>query len=55
LNRDISRILGICTQELIILEREYLRLIDYDVYVSQEEYDEYLGGLKKFFEDEAND
>lgn len=32
-----------------MLEQEFLRIIDYNIFVSPEEYNEYLDGLYEFF------
>jgi hypothetical protein len=47
--RGVSQALKVPLQEICILEREFLRLIDYSVYTSTEEYQQVLESLKDFF------
>jgi len=53
-NSDISLILGIHIQELNLLELEFLRLMDYDIVVTEEEFEQYGEALKQFFADQKN-
>lgn len=49
LNSSVAQLAGMSLQELNMLEQEFLRIIDYNLFVSPEEYNEYLDGLHDFF------
>ena len=49
LNHTVGEITGLEVSEVNILELEFLRILDFDIRVSNDEYDEYFEGLTKFF------
>lgn len=49
LNSSVAQLAGMSLQELNMLEQEFLRIIDYDLFVSPEEYNDYLDGVHDFF------
>lgn len=55
LNKIISILADIRLEEINILEKEFLRIIEYDLYITDEEHQEYVDALIKFFEDQEND
>ena len=46
-NKDYSRMCGISTGELLELELEFLKYIDFNIYVKYEDYCKYVKELKK--------
>ena len=48
-NSDVSRIGGVLLTEINFLEEEFLDIIDFNLVVDTEEYDNYLASLRDFF------
>jgi len=49
LNSDICRIGGVTLQALNSLEEDFLDIIDFNLVIDEAEYEQYLNGLKIFF------
>ena len=47
-DKDYSKILGIDTNDLIEMEIEFLSLIDFSLYISEEEFNKYKDNLEKY-------
>jgi hypothetical protein len=53
-NKHFSDISGISLQEINFLELNFLGIIEFNLVVNTEEYDQYLTALHQFFENEAS-
>lgn len=49
LNSSVAQLAGMTLDELNMLEQEFLRILDYDVFITPDEYNQYLEGLNAFF------
>lgn len=50
-NKSIARVGGVQLEDLNTMEEQFLDIIDYDVYIKEDEYQLYQDKLKNFFEE----
>jgi len=53
-NKHFSEISGVSLKEINFLELNFLGIIEFNLVVNTEEYDQYLSALQAFFENEAS-
>ena len=48
-NNDYSKVSGIPTDELLNMELEFMNIIDFNMYINEEDYDNYCIKIKKYW------
>ena len=48
-NKDYAKFIGVTVEELMKMEMEFLNIIDFDLFISEDEFENYKQKLSDFF------